>query len=249
MTFRDKGISGTVTGLVEGMKQRREAVAPVVVLMVLALGLYAFLSIADEVAEGEIRAFDEQLFLAMRSDTDPAKLLGPPWLEEAALELTALGGYALIILALAAVTGLFVVTRRYGPAVYLVLSVALGALVSHFFKEFYARPRPDLVDHLDKVHTASFPSGHAMMSTVAYLTLAALVIRFFDDIRVQIYVVAVALFVAVTVGWSRVYLGVHWPSDVAAGWALGVAWASFTWLVVAFLQFWRRRARRRGGER
>src|SRR5690606_27920076 len=109
------------------------------------------------------------------------------------------------------------------------------------FKQFYDRPRPDLVPQLDIVHTASFPSGHAMVTTVAYLTLAALVIRFFEDLRVRIYVVSVAIFISVVVGISRIYLGVHWPSDVVAGWALGVAWASLAWLVVAGLQFARRR--------
>lgn len=242
MPLKDRPVVKGLTGLVEGMKTRRRAVGPAAILAILALGVSAFLAIADEVAEGEIRALDSQLFLLLRDPADPSRPLGPPWLQEAALEITALGGYALIILALGVLTGLLVVTRRYGPALYAVLSVALGALVSHGFKQYYARPRPDLVDHLDTVHTASFPSGHAMITTVAYLTLAALVVRFFDDLRVRIYVVCVALFIAVLVGLSRVYLGVHWPSDVAAGWALGIAWACVTWLAVAALQFWRSRA-------
>ena len=209
-------------------------------LAVLALGIYAFLTIADEVAEGEIRAFDERLLLAFR-DPASARPLGPPWLQEVALEVTALGGYALIILTLVAVTGLLLVTRRYGPALYAVLSVSLGWAVSQLAKHYYARPRPDLVGHLDVVHTASFPSGHAMMITVTYLTLAAIVIRFFDDLRVRVYVIVAALFICVLVGLSRIYLGVHWPSDVVAGWALGVAWACLAWLVAAALQFLRRR--------
>lgn len=236
------------TGLVRGMAPRREAVAPVILLGLIALGAYAFLSIADEVAEGEIRAFDERLFLSFRNPADPSQPLGPPWLQEAALEITALGGYALIILAVAVVAGLFIVTRRYGPAVYTVLTVSSGALLSHFSKQYYGRPRPDLVEHLDVTHTASFPSGHAVAITVAYLTLAALVIRFFEDLRVRIYVVFVAVIISLIVGLSRVYLGVHWPSDVAAGWALGVAWASLTWLVVAALQYLRRKVGHRGDE-
>lgn len=236
------GLTNALTGLVRGMK-RRDAVGPAAVLGVLAFGVYVFLAIADEMAEGEIRALDEWLFLALRHPADPADPLGPPWLEEAALEITALGGYTLIILALAAVTGLLVVTRRYGPALYAVLSVGSGALVSQGLKQYYERPRPDLAAHLDSVHTASFPSGHALVVTVAYLTLAALVIRFFDDLRVRLYVLFVAIFVSVMVGVTRVYLGVHWPSDVAAGWALGAAWASLSWLVVAALQYSRRRVR------
>lgn len=241
MRLERKRITDAVSGLVAGIKPRRETVAPAVVLAVLALAIYAFLAIADEVVEGEIRALDERLLLAMRDPVDPSNPLGPAWLEEAALEITALGGYALIILVLCVVTGLLVVTRRYGPALYAVLSVGTGALASHFFKGYYARPRPDLVDHLDIVHTASFPSGHAMVTTVAYLTLAALVIRFFDDLRIRIYVAGVALFISILVGVTRVYLGVHWPSDVAAGWALGAAWASLNWLIVTLLQYWRHR--------
>jgi len=231
----------TATSVVRGMRHRPEAVVPACLIGIIALGLYAFLSIADEMAEGEFRAWDERLFLAFRNPANPDDPLGPPWLEEAALEITALGGYSLILLTLAAVIGLLLVTRRYGPALYVLLSVGSGALVSMLSKQFYDRPRPDLVPQLDIVHTASFPSGHALVTTVAYLTLAALVIRFFDDLRVRIYVAGVAIFISVLVGISRVYLGVHWPSDVAAGWALGTAWASLAWLVVAVLQYLRRR--------
>jgi len=213
------------------MREGRTAVVPVALLAIAALGVLAFLSIADKVAEGEIAAADEWLFHLFRNASDPSAPLGPPWLAEAAAEITALGGYPVIVLAVLVVVGLLLVTRRYGPALYTVLSVGIGALASHVLKEVYERPRPTLVEHLDIVHTASFPSGHAMVGTVAYLTLAALVARFVADWRVRIYVVSVALFMAVLIGLTRVYLGVHWPSDVAAGWALGAAWASVAWLV------------------
>ncbi|WP_173931944.1 phosphatase PAP2 family protein [Chelativorans sp. Marseille-P2723] len=240
MSSHGNGLSRRLTGLVRGMKSRPQTVTPAVMLAILASGLYAFLAIADEVAEGEIHALDEQIFLAFRDPVDPSLPLGPEWMQEVALEITALGGYPVIILSLAVLTGFLLVTRRYGPALYAGLSVTLGWLVSQFSKAYFARPRPDLVEHLDKVHTASFPSGHAMMSTVVFLTLSALVIRFFDDMRVRIYVVVVALLISFIVGLTRIYLGVHWPSDVAAGWALGGAWASLTWLVSAALQFWRK---------
>lgn len=234
----------TITDLVRGLKERRAAVLPVIFLTILGSGVYAFLEIADEVGEGEIRRLDEYLFLLFRDDADPSKLLGPAWLEETALEVTALGGYPLIILAVTAVVGLLLVTGRRGPALFVVLSVGTGALLTHVLKESYGRVRPDLVEGLDPVHTASFPSGHALVATVAYLTLASLVMRFFDDWRVRVYVAGLALFVALIVGVSRVYIGVHWPSDVAAGWALGIAWASLSWLVVSGLQFYRRRQKR-----
>jgi hypothetical protein len=110
MRFWNNGIVETATGLVRGMRYRSEAVAPAVLVAVAAVGVYAFLSIAEEVAEGEVRAWDEALFLALRNPADTAQPFGPPWLQEAALEITALGGYAIIVLALAAVTGLLLVT-------------------------------------------------------------------------------------------------------------------------------------------
>lgn len=235
------GIAREATSRLRQMIDRREALVPVIALGLLAFGVYVFFAIADEVAEGEIRDFDEWLFLALRVSGDSQQPLGPAWLEEAALEITALGGYALIILAVAVVAGLLIVTRRYGAALYTVVTVSSGALLSYGSKLYFARPRPDLVEHLDITHTASFPSGHAVAITVAYFTLAALVIRFFSDPRVRIYVLCVAVVISILVGLSRVYLGVHWPSDVIAGWALGIAWASLAWLVASALRLWRRR--------
>jgi undecaprenyl-diphosphatase len=228
--------------LVAGLKTGNAHRLPVVLIGVLTLGVYGFIEIAEEVAEGEIRAFDETLFLMMRVQGDPSRPLGPEWLQETAVEITAIGGYPLIMLTLAVVSGFFVVTRHYGVALYAVLSVGTGALLTQTLKQYYARPRPDLVDHLDTVHTASFPSGHALVTTVAYLTLAAIIVGYLETRRARVYVLGVAILVAVVVGVSRIYLGVHWPSDVAAGWALGAAWASFTWLIVHVLQTRKRRA-------
>ncbi|WP_420407065.1 phosphatase PAP2 family protein [Hoeflea sp.] len=222
--------------LVRGIKTGNANRLPVVLFGIVTLGVYAFIEIADELAEGELRKIDEGLFLLLRSADDRSVPLGPPWLQETAVEITAIGGYPLIILTLAAVAGFFVVTKRYGAALYAMLSVGTGALLSQTLKNYYGRPRPDLVDHLDTVHTMSFPSGHALVTTVAYLTMASIIIGFLDNNRARIYVVFVAVFVAFIVGVSRVYVGVHWPSDVAAGWALGAAWASLSWLIVHLLR-------------
>lgn len=222
--------------LVRGARTGNANRLPVALLAIATLGVYGFIEIADEVAEGEIRKIDEWLFLSLRVAGDPTTPIGPAWLQETAVEVTAIGGYPLIVLTLAAVVGFFVVTRLYGAAMYAVLAVGTGALLSQTLKEYYGRPRPDLVDHLDTVHTLSFPSGHALVTTVAYLTLASIVIGFLQGRRARIYVLSVAVLVAVLVGISRVYLGVHWPSDVAAGWALGAAWSSASWLIVHFLR-------------
>lgn len=230
----------SITDLVRGMRDTRLATLPVLLVAIVAAGIGAFLSIADEMGEGEIDALDTRLLLLLRNPADPSDPIGPTWLEETALEITALGGYPLIVLTLAAVIGYLLMAKKFGPALYVFLSVSTGTLLSQALKRFYDRPRPDIVAHLDVIHTASFPSGHAMMSTVAYLTLATLIVRLVDDFRVRAYVMTVAIAVSVLVGVSRVYLGVHWPSDVVAGWALGGAWASFSWLVVSALRRLRR---------
>ncbi len=127
-------------------------------------------------------------------------------------------------------------TRKGHAALFVLASVAGGALISQTMKLAYARPRPDLVPHGAEVFTASFPSGHSMMSAVVYLTLGALLARTQTDRAVKAYILAVAVLLTVLVGVSRVYLGVHWPTDVLAGWALGGVWALICLLVMLWLQ-------------
>lgn len=215
----------------------RKAIGPVAVLSMLSAGLFVFMELADEILEGEGLHYDETLFLALRSAADTNDPIGPPWLEEAAIELTALGGYPVIILMTLVVAGYLGVVAQRGAAIYVILSVAGGSLLSAVLKEFFNRPRPDFVEQLDAVHTASFPSGHAMVGTVTYLTLGALIIRFARTRGETIYVLCVVAFIAALVGLTRVYTGVHWPSDVLAGWALGISWAAFVWCVIGVIQY------------
>ena len=223
------------------MRDSPLASLPVAIAALFSFGVYAFLHIADEVSEAELNRFDSWLLLALRNPADIADPLGPAWFEEFMIELTALGGYPLLTLIVVAVAGFLVVSRRYGPAIYTVLSIVLGTSLSHGLKLLYDRPRPDLVDQLVSVHTPSFPSGHASMSAVVYLTLATVIVRFVDGLAIRSYVLWVALLLTIGIGASRVYLGVHWPSDVAAGWAFGVSWACLAWLVVTALRAWRLR--------
>lgn len=212
---------------------------PALLLGIAGLGVFLFLVIADEVSEGEIYDIDRRLFLLLRNPADPSDPIGPAWLQEAAVELTALGGVTLITITVAVIAGFLLAARRFGPALYLVGSVATGTMLSQTLKSFYGRPRPDLAEHLDVIHTASFPSGHALVTTVCYLTLGAMIMGLVESKRVRAYVLFIAVAVSVSVGISRVYLGVHWPSDVAAGWALGTAWAALTFLVLKALRRWR----------
>lgn len=235
-------MTSSITDLVRGMKDTRRAIAPVLAIAVFALGVYGFLAIADEVSENEIEAVDNFLFLLFRNPADTSDPLGPAWVEETVTEITALGGYPILVALVGAVIGFLLVARKYGPALFVFLSVGSGTVVGQLLKVIYDRPRPDLVDHLVTTHTASFPSGHATMSTIVYLTLATLIVRLLDDTATRVYVISVAVFVSLAVGLSRIYLGVHWPSDVAAGWALGAAWASLSWLVISALRAYRNKA-------
>jgi undecaprenyl-diphosphatase len=222
-------------GRVAGWLARAD-LAVLVAVLAAAAGGWAFLEIADEATEGEHGHTDERILRSLREPADPADPVGPWWLEEAARDVTALGGYAVLTLLVAAVVGYLLIARHY-PAAVLVLAATLGGLLlSHLLKGFYDRPRPDLVPHLTHVSTASFPSGHAMLSAVVYLTLGALLARLVEGWWAKLYFVGVAVVLALLVGASRVYLGVHYPTDVAAGWSAGLAWAVLCWLAARYLQ-------------
>jgi undecaprenyl-diphosphatase len=198
--------------------------------------LWLFISIAGEVVEGETTAWDRRLLLALRSAADPAMPWGPPWVQEMARDITALGGVAVLTLMTLAVIGYLLLSGKRHAAVAVFTAVAGGLILSTLLKLGFSRPRPDLVPHGAVVYTASFPSGHSMMAAVTYLTLGALLARVEASIAMKIYLVTVAVVLTVLVGVSRVYLGVHWPTDVAAGWAVGAAWALLCSLVMRRLQ-------------
>jgi len=198
--------------------------------------LWLFISIAGEVVEGETSAWDRRLLLALRSAADPAVPWGPAWVQEMARDFTALGGFAVLTLMTLAVTGYLLLARKRHAAVAVFVAVAGGLILSSLLKLGFDRPRPDLVPHGSFVYTASFPSGHSMMAAVTYLTLGAMLAHVQASSVMKIYLLSVAVVLTLLVGVSRVYLGVHWPTDVAAGWAVGAAWALFCSLVMRRLQ-------------
>jgi undecaprenyl-diphosphatase len=210
-----------------------------IVLLALAIvvaSVWLFADLADEVLEGDTSRFDERVLLMMRQADDPATPIGPSWLAEVGRDITALGGTAVLVLVIVAVCGFLWLTDKHG-AMWLVLASTIGGLLlSSMLKYFFARPRPDVVPHLADVHTASFPSGHSMRSAVVYLTLGALLARLVARPLVKLYFLAVACLLSGLVGASRVYLGVHFPTDVLAGWLAGLVWATLCWLVARWLQ-------------
>jgi undecaprenyl-diphosphatase len=209
-------------------------------LLLAAGGIWLFIEIAGDVLEGDTTTIDERLLLMLRAEGDPADPLGPPWAEEIGRDVTSLGGVGLLTIVTLASAGFLALQRKSHLAVYLLVAVAGGALVSTALKLGFGRDRPaaDLVAHGQVVYTSSFPSGHSMLSAVVFLTLGALLAGTQANLRLRLYLIGLAVFVAVLVGVSRVYLGVHWPTDVLAGWMAGAAWALLCW---AFAERLRRR--------
>ncbi len=204
-------------------------------LGLVVLAVWGFAELADEVLEGATRNLDRDLLMLLRTPGDPSDPVGPAYLEEMGRDLTALGGVIVLTLATLAAAGFFLLRRQIGSMLYLLVATGGGILVAGLAKEAFGRPRPDIVPHGSLVYTASFPSGHSMMAAVAYLTLGVLIARVLPQRRQKVYVLSVAALVAILVGISRVYLGVHWPTDVLAGWLAGAGWAAACLLVARLL--------------
>jgi undecaprenyl-diphosphatase len=209
----------------------RREVGATAALAVLAAGVWAFLSVAEEMAEGEIHAFDLAVLNGLREHGRPDDALGPWWLETIATDLTALGSTSVLTLILALVGGLFLMLRRPGAALMLVLAAGGGLLISQGLKLLFDRERPPIAYHATDSLNASFPSGHAMLSAVVFLTLGTVGARLFKHRREKAYVMGASVLIALLVGMTRIYLGVHWTSDVLAGWCMGAAWAMACWLM------------------
>ncbi|HSP81866.1 MAG TPA: phosphatase PAP2 family protein [Myxococcaceae bacterium] len=205
-------------------------------LLLLLLGLLAatlgFIALWDEVAERETQHFDEWALRALREPGQPADALGPEWLSEAARDVTGLGSAAVLVLVVCAVAGFLALVRRWETLMLVVGSTVGGVLVNVLLKRVLDRPRPTVVPQLTWVATESFPSGHAMLSATVYLTMAALLAQLTDRRWLKAYLLGVALTATLLVGLTRVYLGVHYPTDVLGGWLAGVAWALLSALVV-----------------
>ena len=208
-------------------------------LVVLLLG---FAVVADLVLVGDTQGFDDRILRALRRADDPTVPIGPVWLRFAALDITALGGAPVLGLVVASIAGFMILQGLRRTALFVCVASTGGMLLNSWLKEIFQRARPDVVPHLREVMSLSFPSGHAMTSAVVYLTLGAILMRVVPRRTTKIYCMAVAILLAVLVGLSRVYLGVHYPTDVLAGWLVGFSWALFCWLVERAIE------RRRGAE-
>ena len=208
-------------------------------------GLVAVMLLAFLVIDQVPFAWDRAIMLALRRADDPAQPVGPASLHEAMVDLTALGGVTVLTTVTAAAIGLLLVRRLWLTAGLVAAATIAGSIVSGLAKHWVGRPRPELVDHLVQVGGLSFPSGHATNSAIVYLTLAGLVAQVERSRAARSYTIVVAVLLVGIIGISRVYLGVHWPSDVLAGWCAGTAWAALWWWIGAW---WRRALFARRGQ-
>ncbi|OSQ37272.1 hypothetical protein TMES_15785 [Thalassospira mesophila] len=193
--------------------------------------LLLFGKLVEDVFNQESGAFDKAILLFMRNGNDLSQPIGPAWLLGVVRDITALGGVAVLTLFTLIVVAYLLVAGHRRAALLVVLSVGLGAVFEELLKIGFDRARPDIVPHLVTVHSLSFPSAHAMLSAITYLTLGTLVARTEKQRRVRVFVMAVGVFMTLFIGLSRLYLGVHWPTDVLAGWTLGAAWVLLFWLL------------------
>ncbi len=209
------------------------AIHPFVIVMFLAAfgGTLLFLGLTSEMLEGETRAFDETILLFLRHPDDLAVPIGPDWLTHVVDDITSLGGTTVLCLITVLTVVYLLIMRQRSRGAFVAFSILGGWAISVLLKIGIARPRPDIVPHLISVNDLSFPSGHAMLSTVTYLTLGALLSRIQTTKAARVYFIAVAIFLSSIIGFSRIYLGVHYPTDVLGGWCAGASWAIFCWIL------------------
>ncbi len=209
----------------------RTEIGALAALFIIAFGALAFADLAEDMREPGEQVFDWRVLHALHPYADPARPLGPPWAGIVAADITSLGSTALLVLFALIAVGLLLMLQKRLSALLLVVGLAGGLALSEGLKAVFERERPPLV--YQSVHTlnASFPSGHALLSAVFYLSLGVMLTRAFPKRRLKAYVLGVAILLTLLVGCSRIYLGAHWASDVFAGWSVGAAWAMVLWLV------------------
>jgi undecaprenyl-diphosphatase len=226
-----------LAGILRGAdtRDRAELVLLLAALALIALTFFTF-ELAAEVFEGDIQRFDERVLRWFRQADEPALAIGPRWLRNAALDVTALGSASVLGLTVAGIAGFLFLQGLHRMTVFVLLASVGGWVLSNALKIVIGRPRPGVVPYLREVSTMSFPSGHALTSAAVYLTLGALLMRATDRRATKLYCMAAAMAVTLLVGTSRVYLGVHYPTDVLGGWMIGMSWALLCWMLERLME-------------
>ncbi|WP_292052326.1 MULTISPECIES: phosphatase PAP2 family protein [unclassified Brevundimonas] len=213
------------------LRVARAEIGLVAPLLLGAVGLAVFAGIADGVASGDKQSFDWSVLMWLHPYADePARMRGPWWLHEAAIDITALGGISVLIV-FAMIFGFFLLVHgKKLSALLLAVGLAGGVVLSEGLKAVFDRPRPPVEYQAVETLNASFPSGHALLATVFYLTIGVMLTRAFPRARMKAYAVAWAVVVVFLIGITRVYLAAHWATDVLAGWGIGAFWAVLLWM-------------------
>lgn len=223
-------------------RRDREWAAPsprtliLIALVIFGGAVWLFAELADDAVPGRYLKQEAEILRAFRHADDVSRGLGPPFVTSIVRDLTALGSEVVLTLLVVLTVGFLWIRRRKRAALLILTATVSGTIASQLLKALFERARPEIVPHLTEVTSKSFPSGHSMMSSVVYLTLGSLLAQSMARRREKIYLVAAAAGLAIVVGLSRLYLGVHYPTDVLAGWAAGVAWALLFWGVAYWMQ-------------
>ena len=184
------------------------------------LGTALFARIADFVREGSTQAFDDRVMTWMGQH----RII---WLERTLVEITALGTGGVVI-SIVGVSAMFLwLTRHQYSAVLLLFSTIGGIVVNNVLKLIFMRERPQVFEWAAHASSSSFPSGHAMSAAIVYATVGYLAARLQKRLWARWLTLSFAFVLVILICASRVYLGVHYPTDVLAGLVLGLAWAGF----------------------
>jgi undecaprenyl-diphosphatase len=211
--------------------------APLVYLSVAVALLAVFTAIAVEVTQGRLGGLDRSLLLSFREPGNSEAALGPPWLKIVADDVTDLGSTAVITLLTVVALGFLALKRLWGDALLVLFAIGGGTAVNYALKDLIQRGRPTIAPaEVAETYTYSFPSGHAFMSAATFLTFGLLLARTQKRALIRAYVLGAAIGLTILIGLTRLYLGVHWPTDVFAGWCAGAAWAILCWSVSAWLR-------------
>lgn len=195
-------------------------------IFLVAVGV--FFGLVDGAREGDYLEVERNIMAALREAGRP---LGPEWVAEGMRDITALGSAVVLSGVTLLIVGYLWLSRRYRVAILIVAAIAGGQGLNVALKQLVARERPDATLHLVEVRSPSFPSGHSMAASIFYLTVGALLARTTAHRREKTYLMSCAILLTISVGFSRVYLGVHYPTDVLAAWCAGTAWALACWFV------------------
>lgn len=200
-------------------------------IVVASLTFWVFIEIAENVLEGDARYYDTAILLALHGSDSP----NSDWFNEFVRDISGLGGLGVLGLLILTSSIFLVISGNVKTALFVTFATLSGVALSSLLKLGFDRPRPDLIPHLTHIYSASFPSGHAMVSALVYMTLGALLAREVSGFWSKIFVMSVAISLTGLVGLSRLYLGVHWPSDIVAGWAAGATWALVWWVMARII--------------